>query len=278
MKKLALFGALLLAAGAHAQSHKLTQLWESDASFKVPESVLYDAQRQVLYVSNIDGEPWADDKKGSIGKLGLDGKVIAAEWVTTGLSCPKGMAMSSDGKWLYAADTGGVVVIDIARGEVSRKIPIPDGIQLNDLVSDGKGTLYVSDSRGKKIYAVKGDKVSVHLDESVLKGPNGVLVHDGKLYVLDNNSLNLVNDDKSLQVLADGMPGGTDGVEHVKGDEFLVSIWSGAIWYVKGGEKELLFDGKPTATRTADIGWDPATSTVYVPTFQKNTVVAYKVE
>lgn len=278
MKKLALLGALLLAAGAHAQSHKLTQLWETDASFKVPESVLYDAQRKVLYVSNIDGEPWADDKKGSIGKLGLDGKVIAAEWVTAGLSCPKGMAMSSDGKWLYAADVGGIAVIDIEKGEVSSKFAIPEGIQLNDLVSDGKGTLYVSDSRGKKIYAVKGDKVTVHLDETVLKGPNGVLVHDGRLYVLDNNSLNVVNDDKSLKVLADGMPGGTDGVEHVKDDEFLVSIWGGAIWYVKGSEKELVFDGKPTGTRTADIGWDPATRTVYVPTFQKNTVVAYKVD
>jgi sugar lactone lactonase YvrE len=277
MKKLAMLGALLLAAGAHAQSHKLTKVWETEATLKVPESVLYDAQRKVLYVSNIDGEPWADDQKGSIGKIGLDGKVIAAEWVT-GLSAPKGMALSADGKWLYAADAGGIVVIDIEKGKISRKIAIPEGQQLNDLVSDGKGTLYVSDSKGKKVYAVKGDKATVHLDEAVLKGPNGVLVHDGKLYVLDNNSLNLVNDDKSLKVLADGMPGGADGLENVTGDEFIVSVWSGAIWYVKGSEKQLLFDGKAAETRTADIGWDPATRTVYVPTFFNNTVVAFKVE
>ncbi len=277
MKKLAMLGALLLAAGAHAQSHKLTKVWETEATLKVPESVLYDAQRKVLYVSNIDGEPWADDQKGSIGKIGLDGKVIAAEWVT-GLSAPKGMALSADGKWLYAADAGGIVVIDIEKGKISRKIALPEGQQLNDLVSDGKGTLYVSDSKGKKVYAVKGDKATVHLDEAVLKGPNGVLVHDGKLYVLDNNSLNLVNDDKSLKVLADGMPGGADGLENVTGDEFIVSVWSGAIWYVKGSEKQLLFDGKAAETRTADIGWDPATRTVYVPTFFNNTVVAFKVE
>ncbi len=277
MKKLAMLGALLLAAGAHAQSHKLTKVWETEATLKVPESVLYDAQRKVLYVSNIDGEPWADDQKGSIGKIGLDGKVIAAEWVT-GLSAPKGMALSADGKWLYAADAGGIVVIDIEKGKISRKIALPEGQQLNDLVSDGKGTLYVSDSKGKKVYAVKGNKATVHLDEAVLKGPNGVLVHDGKLYVLDNNSLNLVNDDKSLKVLADGMPGGADGLENVTGDEFIVSVWSGAIWYVKGSEKQLLFDGKAAETRTADIGWDPATRTVYVPTFFNNTVVAFKVE
>ena len=44
------------------------------------------------------------------------------------------------------------------------------------------------------------------------------------------------------------------------------------------GSKELLFDGKAVETRTADIGWDPATRTVYVPTFFKNTVIAFKVE
>lgn len=277
MKKLALLGALLLATGAQAQTHKLTQVWETDATLKVPESVRFDAKRKVLYVSNIDGEPWAADGKGSIAKVGLDGKVIAAEWVT-GLDCPKGLVLSKDGKRLYAADAGGIVVIDIEAGKIEKKIAIPEGIQLNDLASDGKDTLYISDSKGKKVLAVKGDAVTVELDEKVLKGPNGLLVHRGKLYVLDNNSLNEVQADKSLKVIVGGMEGGTDGLEHVKGDDFLVSVWSGAVWYVSGTSKELLFDGKAADTKTADIGWDPATKTVYVPTFAKNTVVAFKVE
>lgn len=276
-RSMALLGAMLLATGAQADTHKLTKLWETEATLKVPEAVRYDAKRKVLYVSNIDGEPWADDKKGSIGKVGLDGKVIAAEWVT-GLSCPKGLVLSEDGKLLYAADAGGIVVIDIEAGKIKDKIAIPEGVQLNDLAGDGKGTLYVSDSKGKKVYAVKDGKATVHLDETVLKGPNGLLVNDGKLYVLDNNSLNLVQPDKTLKVLADGMPGGTDGLEHVKGDEFIVSVWSGAIWYIKGGEKELLFDGKAVKTSTADIGWDPANKIVYVPTFFANTLIAFKVD
>src|SRR4051812_22469995 len=169
--------ALFCAAAAHsAEGHKLTRLWESEAALKVPESVRFDAQRRVLYVSNIDGEPWAADGKGSIAKLGLDGKVIAAEWVT-GLDCPKGLALSDDGKTLYAADAGGIVAIDIRAGKIKGKVAIPDGIQLNDLVND-KGTLYVSDSKGRKVYAVKGKKVSVWLDEKVLKGPNGLFVHN----------------------------------------------------------------------------------------------------
>jgi sugar lactone lactonase YvrE len=244
----------------------------------VPESVRLDAKRKVLYVSNIDGQPWEADGKGSIAKVGLDGKVIAAEWVT-GLDCPKGLALSADGKWLYAADAGGIVVIDIRKGKIKSKIPIPEGVQLNDLVAGGKDTLYVSDSKGRKVYVVKDGKASVYLDETVLKGPNGLLVHDGTLYVLDNSSLNQVQADKSLKVLADGMPGGVDGLENVKGGDFLVSVWSGAVWYVSAdGSKELLFDGKAVQTSTADIGWDPATKTVYVPTFFKNSIIAFKVE
>jgi sugar lactone lactonase YvrE len=271
--------AMGLAAAAQAQTpHKLTKLWESEAALKVPEGVRLDAKRKVLYVSNIDGQPWEADGKGSIAKVGLDGKVIAAEWVT-GLDCPKGLALSDDGKWLYAADAGGIVVIDIKKGKIRNKIAIPEGVQLNDLASDGKGTLYVSDSKGKKVYAVKDGKASVHLDETVLKGPNGLLVHEGTLYVLDNNSLNRVEPDKSLKVLADGMQGGVDGLENVKGGDFIVSVWSGAVWYVNGdGSKELLFDGKAVQTSTADIGWDPSTKTVYVPTFFKNSIIAFKVE
>jgi hypothetical protein len=277
-KTMMLLGALAFAAAAQAAGpHKLTKVWESPATLKTPESVRFDAQRKVLYVSNIDGEPWAADGKGSIGKLGLDGKVIAAEWVT-GLDCPKGLALSDDGKWLYAADVGGIVVIGVDAGKIAKKIAIPDTLQLNDLVND-KGTLYVSDSKGKKVYQVKDGKPAVWLDEKVLKGPNGLFVHKGSLYVLDDNSLNLVNKDRSLKVLASGMNGGVDGLENVKGDDFIVSAWGGSVWYVPAsGDKELLFDGKAVDTKTADTGWDPATSTLYVPTFFKNSVIAFKVE
>jgi DNA-binding beta-propeller fold protein YncE len=272
-------GALWLAAVVQAQdanTHKLTKVWESEATLKTPESVRFDAARKVLYVANIDGEPWTADGKGSIGKVGLDGKVLETDWVT-GLDCPKGMALSDDGKLLYVGDCGGLVVIDIKAGKIKEKIAVEGGL-LNDVVND-KGTIYASDSKGKKVYEIKDGKASVLLDEKVLKGPNGLLVHKGALHVLDNDSLNRVKADKSLEVLASGMPGGADGLENVKGDDFLVTVWSGAVWYVKAdGSKELLFDGKAADTKTADIGWDPRTNQVYVPTFFKNSVIAFKVE
>ena len=81
--------------------------------FKVPESVYFDKAGKVLYVSNIDGEPWGKDGAGSIGKLGLDGKVIVAEWVK-GLNAPKSMALSKGTLWV--ADLTEVVGIDVAKG------------------------------------------------------------------------------------------------------------------------------------------------------------------
>lgn len=277
MKKLSVtLGALIVATAAQAGEHKVSKVWESDATLKTPESVYFDAKRKVLYVSNIDGEPWAADGKGSIGKVGLDGKVIATEWVT-GLDCPKGMALSDDGKSLYVGDCGGLVVIDVGAGKISKKIAVEGGL-LNDVVND-KGTIYASDTNGKKVYEFKDGKASVLLDDKVLKGPNGLQVHKGALYVLDNDSLNRVEKDKSLKVVASGMPGGADGLENVKDDDFLVTVWSGAVWYVHAdGSKDLLFDGKAVDTKTADLGWDPKTGTAYVPTFFKNTVVAFKVE
>ncbi|HET6996453.1 MAG TPA: ATP/GTP-binding protein, partial [Chitinophagaceae bacterium] len=76
-----------------SQKHQLVKKWETDSVLKVPESVLYDAGNKVLYETNIDGtDPWGADGKGSVGKIGLDGKIIKVDWVS-GLNAPKGMGL-----------------------------------------------------------------------------------------------------------------------------------------------------------------------------------------
>jgi sugar lactone lactonase YvrE len=51
------------------------------------------------------------------------------------------------------------------------------------------------------------------------------------------------------------------------------------IYYVKpDGSKTELIDTRAQKSNTADIGFDPATKTVYVPTFFKNKVVAYRLK
>lgn len=263
--------AVLGAAVSFGQSHQLERLWESEPGFKVPESVLLDAGRKVLYVSNIEGEPWKKDGHGSIGKLGLDGKVIEAEWVR-GLDAPKGLAL--DGTRLYVGDMTDLVVIDVDEARIVERIAVPGAERLNDVTVDAQGTVYVSDSGRKKVYQVKNGRPTVLLEN--LKGPNGVLAYEGKLYVLDGEGLFRVTDDGKPALIADGMEGGVDGVEPVGNGDFVVSCWRGALFYVQpDGTKQTLLDTRDKEIYSADIGYNPATRTVYVPTFYGNTVVAY---
>ena len=255
----------------------MIKLWETDSVLKVPESVLYDANNKVLYVANIDGtDPWGKDGKGSIGKVGLDGKVIAAEWAS-GLNAPKGMGIFK-GK-LYVADLTELVVIDVASGRTEKRIPVPGADRLNDVSVDKKGVVYVSDSRGRKVYMVKNEKATMLLDSFKLKGPNGVLKHKKDFYVLDAGTMYKMNKDNSLTKITDGMDGGTDGIENVKGKEFIISCWAGVIWYVNAdGSKQQLLDSRPDKKNSADIGFDAKNKIVYVPTFWRNSVVAYQVK
>lgn len=265
--------ALISAATVGAETPKLVKRWETSPVLKVPESVLFDAKNQVLYVSNIEGEPWGKDGKGSVGKVGLDGKVIAAEWVT-GLHAPKGMGLH-EGR-LYVGDMDGVAVIDIAKGALVETIQVPGAEQLNDVTVDRDGVVYVSDSKLGRVYTIKNGKPALWLEK--LSGPNGVLAHDGVVYVLAAGAMHKVEKDKSLTKIVDGLQGGADGIEHVKGEEFVVSCWRGTVYYVDAakGEKHTLLDTSGQNVQSADIGYDAKNRIVYVPTFFTNTVVAYE--
>ncbi|MES1215023.1 MAG: ATP/GTP-binding protein [Bacteroidota bacterium] len=256
-----------------AQEHQLIKKWETDTLLKVPESVLYDAIGKVLYVSNIDGkDPWGADGKGSVGKVGLDGKIIAVDWVT-GLNAPKGLGLYGDK--LYAADLSNVVVIDIKQAKIIQTIAVEGAEGLNDITVDKKGVVYVSDSKTKKVFRVENGKASLFLEN--LQGPNGLLADKETLFVLDNGGMYKVGADKSLQKITDGMEGGTDGIENVTGNDYLVSCWAGVVWYVKGdGSKEKLLDTREQKSNTADIGYDAKSRIVYVPTFWKNSIAAYE--
>lgn len=251
--------------------HTLQKLWETDTTLKVPESVLYDGKNKVLYVANIDGQPAEKDGKGSIGKVGLDGKIIEAEWIK-GLNAPKGMAIHKGKLWV--SDVDSMVEIDISKGSIARKIGVDGAAFLNDVTIDPSGQVYVSDSRANKIFLIKDGKASVYLKG--LEGPNGLLHHQGKLMILDKGSLLELTADKQSKKIAEGMEGGTDGIEHVGRNEFIVSCWGGNIYYVYAdGRKDHMLNTTEQKINLADIGYDAKNRIVYVPTFWKNNVVAY---
>ncbi len=264
--------ATALTAFAADPTAALTRLWETEATLKKPESVRFDPSAKLLYVANINGDPWTKDGNGSIAKVSLDGKILAAEWIT-GLDAPKGMALH--GGKLYVADLTQIVVIDLATASITQRIEVPGAERLNDLTVAADGTLYVSDFQAGKIHAINpAGQLSLYLEN--LKTPNGLLAHGDALYLLDSGALYRAASDKTLTKLVDGLEGGTDGIEHVSGDTFIVTCWAGVIYQITGTEKTLLLDTRATKTSSADLGYDPARRTVYAPTFGKNSVIAYK--
>jgi hypothetical protein len=87
------FSLLLLIAfstGSFAQS--LTKLWTTGDGIKTPESVLFDAVSNKIFVSNINGQPSDKDGNGFTSMLDADGKIIKLDWIT-GLNAPKGQAV-----------------------------------------------------------------------------------------------------------------------------------------------------------------------------------------
>jgi sugar lactone lactonase YvrE len=256
-----------------AQPPQLVRLWETEPKLKVPEGVHFDSERQVLYVSNIDGtEPWAKDGAGSIAKVSLDGKILAAEWIS-GLHAPKGLARHGDR--LYVADVQQLVVIDLKAGKIVERLDVPEAQRLNDVSADPRGAVYVTDSQTGRVHRWQDGRLSVF--STAFKGPNGVLATSDAVYVLDQETLHRVDANGRPAVVAKGITGHVDGVEQ-DGKDFLVTCWEGMTYHVgANGQVTQLLDTRPDKANAADPAFDVKKRILYVPTFWKNTVVAYQV-
>lgn len=258
---------------AKAQNHTLEKIWETDTIFAIPESVLPDFKTNILYVSLINGPGWEKDGVGGIGKLSTDGKNYDSTWIP-GLNAPKGLGMFKNK--LYAADISEVVVIDIDKAKVANKISIENASGLNDITVDNKGIVYVSDSRTGKIWRIENNAATLHLEE--IKGVNGLKAIGNDLYIGAGKEFLKADKNKNLTKIAD-VPQGIDGIEPVGNGDFILSAWSGYIFYVHAdGKVETLLETHQEKMNTADIGYDPKKRIVYVPTFLAKKVVAYKLK
>lgn len=256
---------------AQLQNISVEKIWQTDTILPVPESVLPYHKIKGLFVSNINGAANAKDGNGSIAIVNYDGTISNLNWIN-GLNAPKGMAIYKNSLWV--ADIDEMVEIDITKAAIIKKIKIPKAIFLNDVTVDKKGNVYVSDTRDKKIYKITNDSVLLYINN--LQAPNGLLWYKNNLMVLDNGNLLQYNLNNEVTTLASGMEKSTDGIVAVK-NGFLVSCWIGTIYYIdKEGVKTKILDTQEQKSNTADIGYNPITQTLYVPTFLKNHVAAYK--
>jgi hypothetical protein len=247
--------------------HSLQKIWESDTlAIRNPESVLYDATSNSLYVSNMG--------LGSVVRIDTNGKVIKKE-VVAGLNSNKGSALFNG--LLYTAETSAIAVIDVNKGVIVKRIPVEGAIMLNDVAMDAKGAIYVSDTRSGKVYKIESDKPTVYLEN--MPGANGLLTVNTDLYVLTSTSFQKVDANKTITKVADGFESGLDGIVMVGENEFIISNYQGILYYVKAdGTKQLLLDTRTNRIMANDISYNSKTKTLYVPSFGTNRIIAYKVK
>lgn len=250
---------------------RLEQVWATDSVLETPESVYYNPNEKVLYVSNIVGDPSEKDSRGYISKISLEGDIIQKEWVT-GLHAPKGMAMMNN--TLYVTNIDELVAID-PNGSISKRYPVQGAKFLNDPV-EADGKILFTDMEDNKIYALQNDKVEVW-KEGDLDRPNGLAYHNGQLYLASADLMEVQKEGES-RALAEDIGFG-DGVVIVDDNSFLVSNWEGEVYYVeRGKEKMKVLDTKEQNINSADIEYIRDQNLLLVPTFRDNRVVAYRLQ
>jgi hypothetical protein len=273
MKTLNLGLIMILIFGLHAlKAQKLEMVWETKG-MQTPESALYDEQRDVIFVANINGNSAEKDGKGFISILNSDGTIKELEWVK-GLDAPKGMAIS-EGK-LYVSDIDRLVEIDLESGRIISRYHAANAVFLNDVAACQNGMIFVSDTRTAKIHVLHNGSLSLWMEGEPFETPNGLFTEQGKLYVGDKPIFEVDIKTKEVTKIIDDA-GGVDGLEKNNQGEFIFSNWPGRIFIHRNGKSIKLLDTTEEEINTADLDFVLKLDLVLVPTFFDNRLVAYKI-
>jgi sugar lactone lactonase YvrE len=257
--------------------------------FATPESVLYVADQDVYFVSNINGEPLGADDNGYIAKIDPEtGKVTEGKWIdgakdTVKLDAPKGMGIANG--VLYVADINVVRKFDAKTGEPKGEVKIDGATFLNDIAVTADGGILVSDSGLDAKFASTGtdaiysigadDKVKPLIKDKALAGPNGILAGDaGAVWAVTFGSGEVYAvDAKGKKAAGQKLPKGQlDGIVALDGGEYLISSWEGSAIYrgKPGGEWKAVVENVKSP---ADIGWDAKRKRILIPIFMGNSVI-----
>lgn len=258
-----------------------------------PESVLWDAARNVWYVSNINGSPLDKDDNGYILRLSADGAKLDSVPFINGadaditLNAPKGMALVGDTLWV--ADIDAVRAFDVTTGNTvtTLELAAQNATFLNDIALGGDGTIYITDSGitfnadgsvshpGKsRIFALTGRNAREAVVLPAESAANGLTFDaaNNRWLIVGFNSPSIfawtVGSD-SVHVLGSG-PGGGDGIVILNDGRALYSSWADSSLYVFADSTSTKLRGGLNAP--ADIGYDARRNIVAVPLFADNRV------
>ena len=260
----------------------MAEAWATDSVFLTPETVVYDPQREVLYLSNFDNRyTERAAPSGYLSRLALDGRILTQRWVTD-LAAPTGMAIWRD--TLYVAERTTLTAIDLGSGAVVARWPIPDVEFPNDVAVDSTGTVYVSDTRttnwpDSRIYRFRDGRFDVFANAGISRA-NGLCVDGDYLIVGSSGDGHLkrvrLSDGRVEPIVSLGA-GIIDGIQPDGMGNLLVSHWEGLLYRISpAGTVVRLLDAWPDRN-LADFAYLPDRGLLVVPTFLANRVAAYRV-
>ena len=282
------------AATASATAEKIAET----AGMKVPESVKYDSELDVYYVSNINGNPSQKDNNGFIARVRADSTGVSTMLVEGGkkgvtLNAPKGMALKGD--TLFVADIDALRMFNRRTGASLGSIDLraqkatflndvaagPDGIYITDtgIAFDANGGM--THPGVNRIFKVVGKTVTEAAKGDSLSNPNGLAWDAAK-----NRFILAPFGGPDLQTWAPGQasptklvsgPGQYDGVEVLSGSGYiLVSSWADSAVHIVHGDTHMVPLVK-NVSAPADIGVDTKRNVVAVPRFNDGKVEYYKI-
>ncbi len=264
------FMMIIMLCCGKSNGFKVTQEWATDTVLDVPESVKYNAIKNEIYVSNINGKPLEKNGKGYIAKLALDGKIVEKKWIT-GFHAPKGMGIIDD--TLYVTDIDRVHKIDIDKGKVVKTYNAPKAEFLNDIDIDASGTIYISDMNTADIYVLQDDTLSVWLKLGY-QSPNGLYLSNGRLLVGTSSGIVAVNTRTKKVTPLEPHDRSIDGLKPLGKNSYIVSDWDGKVEII-GKNPQVLVDKSDEKVNAADFEFISGMKLLLVPTFFDNRVVAY---
>jgi sugar lactone lactonase YvrE len=278
--------SVILIHSAKADPSSLELNWELEG-LSNPESVIYDAKLNHLYVSNVNGSAIEKDGNGFISIISLNGKMIQEKWVI-GLNAPKGLAIF--GRTLYTSDIDELVAIDIDSGRITNRFKVNDAQFLNDVAVSRNGDIYVSDMALNRIHVLTEDSFSVWLENEKLESPNGLLVlgddiilgswgkmTDGFATEVPGHLKRISIKDKTIKSIGDGSSvGNLDGVEIDNDGDFYVTDWmSGKLLHIEhSGEVSVLLD---LPQGSADHEFIMRKNLILIPLMKDNKLLSYTV-
>jgi sugar lactone lactonase YvrE len=252
-------------------------------AFASPSAIIYDAERDLYWVSNLNGE--SPSGRGFISRLEPDADRSTLNYIDgqrqgVPLDAPRGLAVFGD--TLYVADLKTIRRFKATSGESLGDIAVPGAVFLSDVAVAVDGSVYVTDfgrdpsdaedASADAIYQISpAGQVSIVAKRPNLGGPYALVANETGLWITcsKSNELMLLVPGADGEAIADAgrlvLPGSAPrGIVGMPDGTFLISSeTAGAVYrgYRDGPFQTVIDD----LEGPADLGYDTRRQRLLIP-------------